>query len=281
MNSLHWLKRIACGQIILFCGRLALADPLDHWYQRYPPLPMVDFNGITFGNGLFIVVGDSGTILTSPNSTDWTLQSSGVTNHLLGVVFGGGKFVVVGERGRVLLSPDGVNWTAYQMDTTLELRSVTYGGGVFVAVSGSANTNRFWTSPDALTWTNRPYYTPAAFQTFSVNCVAYADGLFLGGGGRTFYSSNALEWYDAYLTNGANFPLESVSYHDGLFVAHARYSSALTRDAKTWTTIASQFAADKYAAAYGGQHHVWVGEAGSFQSSRDEIGRAACRERGG
>lgn len=268
MNPRVWLKLPGWVKLAILCAATASGDPLDQWSQRYPPVPMVDFNAIAFADGLFIVVGDSGTILTSPNTSDWTQQDSGVASHLYGVAHGDGKFVAVGERGYVLASDDAISWTPYQLGTTLNFRAVTYGNGIFVAVSEGSDTRHFWTSPDGVTWTNRPYHTSAS-SIYVMSCVTYGDGLFVAGGGPTFYSTNALEWYDAYLTNGSFFPAQSISYNDGLFVAHARYSSAVTRDGRNWTLVGTDFAQDKHAATYGGQHHVWVGEGANFQSSRN------------
>jgi hypothetical protein len=35
---------------------------------------------VTYGNGLFVAVGDGGTILTSPDGVTWTAQTSGTSN---------------------------------------------------------------------------------------------------------------------------------------------------------------------------------------------------------
>jgi hypothetical protein len=61
--------------------------------------------GVTYGNGLFVAVGDVGTILTSPNGVRSTEQASGTSNSLYGVAYGNGTFVAVGEDGAILTSP--------------------------------------------------------------------------------------------------------------------------------------------------------------------------------
>jgi hypothetical protein len=38
--------------------------------------------GVTYGNGLFVAVGDGGTILTSPDGVSWTARTSGTSNWL-------------------------------------------------------------------------------------------------------------------------------------------------------------------------------------------------------
>ncbi len=72
--------------------------------------------GIAYGVGVYIAVGDGGTIRRSTDGINWTLIASGTTNKLAGVAYGGGKFVAVGYAGTngtstVLTSTDGLSWT--------------------------------------------------------------------------------------------------------------------------------------------------------------------------
>ena len=103
------------------------------WTVRHPGIGD-HLRGVTYGNGTFVVVGNSGAILTSPDGVSWTVQGSGTWNVLYAVTYGNGTFVAVGEGGTLLTSPDGVNWTAQDSGTGNDLTGVTYGGGTFVAV---------------------------------------------------------------------------------------------------------------------------------------------------
>ena len=66
--------------------------------------------------------------------TTWTQRTSGTGNELEGVAYGNGRFVAVGNGGTILTSPDGVNWTRRTSGTRSWLGGVTYGNGTFVAV---------------------------------------------------------------------------------------------------------------------------------------------------
>jgi hypothetical protein len=59
---------------------------------------------IIFRNGSFMVVGDSGLILTSTDGLDWTVRHSPTTTHLRGITYGGGTFVIVGNNDTILQS---------------------------------------------------------------------------------------------------------------------------------------------------------------------------------
>jgi hypothetical protein len=64
-----------------------------------------DFMGVTYGNGLFVVVGQNGTILTSSDGAEWTEQTSPTRDLLYGVTYGNGTFVAVSFYGAILTSP--------------------------------------------------------------------------------------------------------------------------------------------------------------------------------
>jgi hypothetical protein len=101
----------------------------------------VDLEDVAFSPplGLYAVVGEAGTIITSPDGATWTTRTSGTTARLRGVAwipFFGGFFVVVGGLCTVLTSADGVTWTDCSIALgTAELQSVTSDGvGLIVAV---------------------------------------------------------------------------------------------------------------------------------------------------
>lgn len=61
---------------------------------------------------LFVAVGASGTILTSPDGVTWTSRTSGTTQNLQDLTYGGANnlFVVVAASGTILTSTDGITW---------------------------------------------------------------------------------------------------------------------------------------------------------------------------
>ena len=78
-------------------------------------------NNITRGGGVFIAVGDHGTILYSANGTSWAAKTSGTTADLYGIVYNStdGIFLAVGASGKYCLSTDGgLNWSTGTTGTT-------------------------------------------------------------------------------------------------------------------------------------------------------------------
>ena len=100
-------------------------------------------NGIALGNGIYVAVGNIGTIRRSTDGVTWTSVSSGTTNPLSSVSYGGGKFVAVGYSPlgsgdpTVLTSADGVTWTNTSAGAGLaswqDLRYIQWAGNRFLA----------------------------------------------------------------------------------------------------------------------------------------------------
>ena len=68
------------------------------------------------------------TIYTSTNGITWTTVNPGISYRFYGAAFGNGTFVVVGESGKIVTSSDnGATWTSRTSGTSSSLRGVKYG----------------------------------------------------------------------------------------------------------------------------------------------------------
>jgi hypothetical protein len=120
-------------------------------------------HGIAFGNGIFVAIGQNGTITTSTDGITWTARTAGVsTNTLYSVSYLNGTFIAVGSgaaggTGGVTTSTDGITWTkrTTPATTSATLYSVAYGNGYYVAV-GDFNTTAGIYSTNLSTWTGLP-----------------------------------------------------------------------------------------------------------------------------
>jgi hypothetical protein len=92
------------------------------------------FSGVRFGNGTFVAISYSGTILTSSDGRKWTSRTSGFADALTAVAYGNGTFAASSTSGTILTSSDGITWTIRNSGTYSYLRGVTYGNGTFVTV---------------------------------------------------------------------------------------------------------------------------------------------------
>ena len=101
------------------------------------------WKAVTYGNGLFVIVGDStDCVATSPDGINWTVRSAcGNNDGWKAVTYGNGLFVAVGwgyanTPDKAMISFDGINWVARSVCGDNDgWTGVTYANGLFVAVS--------------------------------------------------------------------------------------------------------------------------------------------------
>ncbi len=137
-------------QKVVWCSNrfLAVAKPANgttkifRSFQGTSPWTSFDtgtnkfLQSVTFGKGVYVLVGESGLIMTSTNSAGpWTQRTSGTSAWLYDVTYAAGVFVAVGDFGTILSSADGINWTSHASGVPGILTSVMYANGRFV-VSG-------------------------------------------------------------------------------------------------------------------------------------------------
>ena len=232
-----------------------IADPLDNWHLRNPLPQGNNLSGVAYGNGTFVAVGDSGTILTSPDGVTWTIRTSGTDSDLFAATYANGIFVVVGGStsspstgGTILTSPDGVTWTI-RISGANGLSGVTYGNSTFVAVGWSGT---ILTSPDGVTWITRSSGTNS-----HLSGVTYGNGTFVALGELSILTSpDGVTWTTR--TLGTNYDLSGVTYGNGTFVAVGGIIFT-SPDGVTWTTRSSGTYCDASGVTYGNGTFVAVG----------------------
>ena len=219
------------------------------------------FESVTYGNGLFVAVGQSvstpkiSPVMSSPDGIDWTSGTGADYNEWTGVAYGGATFVAVSWNGtnRVMTSTNGKAWTPVTSPTAASgtWSSVTYGtvggNGLFVAVS---NNGKVMTSPDGATWTERNVGVVTNEWTNITYGTVNNVGLFVAVGYaslgkpavRVMTSPDGINWTSR--TSGVEARTwMSVTYGtvggNGLFVAagyEARNGYVMTSpDGATWT----------------------------------------------
>jgi hypothetical protein len=83
---------------------------------------------VTFLNGLFLSFGGTSLFTSPDgiNWTSRTVTGIG-SNSIYQIVFGNGLYVLIGNTGFIATSPDGINWTARTSGTTNQLNGVYFG----------------------------------------------------------------------------------------------------------------------------------------------------------
>ena len=151
----------------------------DEWTNRVAGLPF-GLNDVIWDGDNFIVVGDSGQILTSPDGVEWTKQESGIDADLAAVAYHGTNVVAVGDHKTVLLSTDhGESWSVKTTGFSFEPMAVAMNASQIV-IGGMA-----WDTSDAYiirsvdggdSWI---LVEPLPKTEHFVTDLVYANGLFV------------------------------------------------------------------------------------------------------
>lgn len=111
----------------------------------------VDSMDIEYHNGLYVCVGNTGSIFTSTNLDNWIERASNTVKKLVGITYGKGLFVVTGDDGTILTSTDGITWNKQESDSTDYLIRSRYANGMYIAVGYNG---AILQSMDGITWQN-------------------------------------------------------------------------------------------------------------------------------
>ena len=240
------------------------------WTARTSGFGSTRILGVTYGDGLYVAVGNDGKLTTSPDGTTWTARTSGFgTTTIRGVTFGDGLYVAVGDSGKLTTSPDGTTWTTRTSGFgTTRIWGVTYGDGLYVAVGESG---KLTTSTDGITWTTRT----SGFGSTTIIGVTYGDGLYVAGGndGTMTTSTDGTTWTTRTSGFGAT-DIYGVTHGDGLYVAGGDDGKLTTStDGITWTTRTSGFGTTPiWGVTHGDALYVAVGDDGDLTTSPDGTG---------
>lgn len=216
---------------------------------------------VAYGGGQWVICGEQGTILTSPDGATWTQRVSGFpTRWLVGVGYGAGMWVVVGEAGLILTSPDGVTWTA-RNSTGTRVNSVAYGNGIFLAIDDAGDR---WVSPNGVNWSFGQTSRAGALRG-----LVFAAGTFVVSGISGIQTTVNGNVFTARVVDNTTF-LEAAVYGRGLFLATgAGGITYRSTNAVAWTLLPSTTAAQLRGLAFFNNEFVGVGTAGTIVTSPD------------
>ena len=229
---------------------LSRAQTIPTDWQLINPHPIgSELSSITFGNGVFVAVDNTGAMLTSSDGLSWT--NTPVAPWLRDITFGEGMYVAVGGPpngvGRIFTSRNAVNWVKRSF-TGAQLKAVAYGNGMFVAAADHA----LYMSQNGVQW-----QTVRSRMHATLDDLAFGNGKFVAVGastftgiplGTVFRSRTGIHW------NGETYsgiePWKTLSFGGGWFYASSPWGSVFSStNAISWTNTVSG-AYDKL--AYGG-----------------------------
>jgi len=146
---------------------------------------------ITYGGGKFVAVGN--TIIYSADGLTWS-QTNVAQAGFAGIAYGNGLFVIAGPDGRILTSTNGVNWTSNTVAGQPYFHTLTFGNGLFVAAAGNTgpyDTQSIHYSADGITWSAGSM--PLGYRVERV-AFASGVFLGIGDSGMIFTSLDGMNW---------------------------------------------------------------------------------------
>lgn len=215
------MKNMTSCFLCAVIGLFSLSTAQLNWEKISPSPDNPNLKSIALANGLFVAVGDSGTIKTSTDGVAWVAQKSGVRYSLNSVAYGRALFMIVGDSGLVLTSSDGITWDKKTSGTTEGLSSVVFGDSLFLAVG---NNRTVIVSHDGTDWSDTSLAGAGYFGK-----VTYGNGRFIAPlssfnpFGDEIVPDSVLSSPDG--RNWTSVPLDSIgcmlwsiAYGNGLFV---------------------------------------------------------------
>ena len=185
---------------------------------------------VTYGDNLYITVGEGGTILTSSDGYSWERADSGTRDWLGDVTHGGNLYIVVGEKGIILTSANGQSWERTGSGSDVVLRGVTYGDEMYVTVGDEG---AILTSYDGYSWERVDSGTEARLYD-----ITYGDGLYVAVGdeGTILISADGYSWER--VDSGTDAILRGITYGDGLYVTVSSGNTILiSNDGQDWEQV--------------------------------------------
>ncbi len=216
-----------------------------------------------------VVVGDTGTMLSSRDGVTWTIRAlpDGGTANMACVIWTGSLWVAVGNvvaGTSIFISENGITWTQSAMIAGTDLRCLVWTGSIFV-IAGIGGI--VLTSPDAVTWTAQ---TSGTTDRFFAAATSGTLIVLTGLNGRIITSPDGVTWTSQ--TSGTANIIRGATWGASQFVVTGDLGLILTSpDGVTWTSRTSGIGSGLHAVAWWAGLYMAVGPAGVILTSTDGI----------
>lgn len=150
---------------------------LTYFTETYNPLgTSITLNSVTNNTTTIVAVGNSGSIIYSTNSENWTeVLSVPTTNNLNKVIWDGNRFIAVGDSGTIISSNDGISgWSNITSGLVVNINGIRYYNNLYIALINSSD---ILYSSDLINWTYR-----ITNQTNNINDYIFINDVSIGVG---------------------------------------------------------------------------------------------------
>ena len=172
----------------------------------------------------------------STDGSTWTVTQQEGDNNLKDIAYDGTKFVALGNSGTISTSTDGTNWVATYVSNLgpHDWQALAYDGTKFVALGWYGYIS---TSTDGTTWTTAAYISNLGSHDWQALAYSGTKFVALGNSGTISTSTDGTTWTAAtQVANLGSRNWQALDYNGNEFVAldYSGYTSTST-DGTTWT----------------------------------------------
>jgi photosystem II stability/assembly factor-like uncharacterized protein len=184
VSRLYWDGSRILG---LSLGEVVTSTDGENWVSEVTGT-YARLNAAVWDGATYVMAGDGGTILASPDAASWATVTGGEWTPLLAITRGAPGFVAGGQ-GFILASADGTTWALTWNENGNVINDVAYGNGTFVAVADDRTVLR---SDDGRSWQAKR----AGRGSGWLNGVAFGHGRFVavGDSGLVYTSHDGRHW---------------------------------------------------------------------------------------
>lgn len=216
--------------------------------KPYSRLPEGSKQAITYGNGLFVVVG-ANYAAYSKDGIKWAAATTPPVGNLRAVAYSPthNRFVAVGDNGANAYSEDGDTWTTAEQlssETDAYFIDIVYGEDAekFVAVASDLGMQRAY-SEDGINWS----VSEAGGNVHKYVGIAYGNGKFIAVTDKDYklnchYSSDGISWTSVNISVAEGVETESefkgIAFGNGCFVSVNDEYVVHSEDGINWTWVA-------------------------------------------
>lgn len=229
------------------------------------------FNALQWSGSVFVVAGESDTLLSSADGDDWTSRNPPGSYDLNGLMWSEAKtlFVAVGDAGAVVYSDDGINWVDDSGDTANNLFAAVSSGSQFVTV-GESETILRTLDPQSFPWSVPTGSVPGLSKT--IDAIAWNGTLFAAVGQDGFIATSPDGDTWTLQTSPFTDELRAVVWASDQFVAVGDGGVIATSpDGISWTEQDSGVISSLNGLFHDGALYLAVGDGGVILSSVDGI----------
>ena len=205
-----------------------------------------------------------GVVVVSDGGAAWTqLPARTSEDSLNGVAYGNGHFVAVGDEGGIMASTDTTNWTAISPCHRSAITSLACGNNLCIACATPTG-RMYWSFPDfsSLTSGGGADWEISTTNLPLVTALATSGDVFVGvSGNNVQVTTNGFSWAGIYISSNA---LKGISYANDGFIAVGDHGSIFTStDGMIWTDRSVPTTGGFRGVAYGSGVYVAVGDIGA------------------